>query len=206
MDQKSDKRSGIITAGFVLGIIGVVLSAIPIINNFAAVLGLLALIFGIVGIAQTRRSARSGRGLAITSLILGIVTIGIVIISQMIYSAALDTVSKSIDKSTGNSTSELLNKDVTVTFGDFTATTDQYGLTTTKLPVTVMNKDSDKKSYSIQIEGTDASGARIDDDTLTVNDLGAKQSQELTAFEFVDSAKVTPLKTASFKVVSVSQY
>lgn len=39
MGRNELKKSGLITAGLVIGIIGLVLSAVPIINNFAAILG-----------------------------------------------------------------------------------------------------------------------------------------------------------------------
>lgn len=42
------KSSGFATAGLVLGIIGVCTSFIPIINNLSFVLGVLAIIFGVV--------------------------------------------------------------------------------------------------------------------------------------------------------------
>ena len=41
MGRNEQKKSGLITAGLVIGIIGLVLSAVPIINNFAAILGVL---------------------------------------------------------------------------------------------------------------------------------------------------------------------
>ena len=44
-ESKKDEKSGLATAGFVLGIIGVVLSFIPIINNAAFVLGVLSFVF-----------------------------------------------------------------------------------------------------------------------------------------------------------------
>ena len=47
---EKNNSSGLATAGMVLGIIGVVLSFIPIINNIAFFFFLLALIFGIIGI------------------------------------------------------------------------------------------------------------------------------------------------------------
>ena len=54
MGRNELKKSGLITAGLVIGIIGLVLSAVPIINNFAAILGVLAIIFGIVGIGYSK--------------------------------------------------------------------------------------------------------------------------------------------------------
>lgn len=208
VNQGSQKRSGLVIAGLVLGIIGVLLSALPIINNFAALLGLLAVIFGVVGIVQSRKG-RQGGGMAITSLILGVVTIAVVLISQQMYGQALDeagkAVNESVDNATGKNTDRLLESDVSVDIGAFSAETGEFGIVTTKLPVNVKNKANEKKSYTVKVEAVDASGTRIADDTVYVNDLGAGQSQAAEAFKYVETDKVEALKTATFKVATVSQ-
>ena len=202
-------KSGLVTAGLVLGIIGVLLSAVPIINNFAAILGVLAAIFGLVGVLQSREGKRSGRGISITVLILGIVTVGIVIASQAMYSATIDSVGKSvgdsIDKSSGNKTDELLKTDVDVTLAVFVAEDQGYGMFNTSLEVTTKNKTTEKHSFTVKVEALDETGARIADDTLYVNDLAAGQSQKDKAFTYVDSALVPKLQVAKFKVYSVGE-
>lgn len=70
MGRNELKKSGLITAGLVIGIIGLVLSAVPIINNFAAILGVLAIIFGIVGIVGAKKRDGAGRGMSIAVLII----------------------------------------------------------------------------------------------------------------------------------------
>jgi hypothetical protein len=80
-------KSGLATAGMVLGIIGIVLSFIPIINNFAFVLGILALIFGIVPLVKKRSLGKS-----ITAIVLGALTIIITLVMQAAFSKALDEV------------------------------------------------------------------------------------------------------------------
>lgn len=56
--------------GLILGIIALVLSAMPIINNFAFILGVVGLIFGIVGVVGTRDKKKSGKGMAVASVII----------------------------------------------------------------------------------------------------------------------------------------
>ena len=209
------KNSGLAIAGFVVAVIGLLLSALPIINNFAFILGVLGLIFAIISLVKARKNDTK-KGMAIAAVILSILTIGIVLITQQIYSQAVNEAGKSlqeasqklddqIKKSTGEATEELLKNDVEVTLGQFQATTDEYGLATTNLPVTVKNKNSQEKTYSIQIEAVDASGNRIADDTIYVNNLGSGQSQELKAFQFVQSDGLESVKTASFKIKTVTQ-
>lgn len=203
------KMSASSMTGLILGIIGLLLSAVPIINNFAAVLAIAGLILGIIGLVGTKKGKRRGKGLAITAIILSVLAFVIVLASQALYSSAINSVSKdvnkSLDKISGNATAEILGKDVEVTLGTFSAVEGDYSLVTTKLPVTVKNKLTEAKSYTIKIEGVDAKGTRIAEDTVYVDKLGAGQSQELEAFKYVESGKLEALKTATFKVASVSE-
>ena len=84
-EVKTANKSGLATAGLVLGIIGIVLSFIPIINNIAFVLGILALIFGIISLIK-----HASKGKAIAGLVLGILSIVITIGMQSAVSDAID--------------------------------------------------------------------------------------------------------------------
>lgn len=85
MNTNHEKKSGLATAGMVLGIIGAVLAFIPIINNIAFVLGVLAIIFGGIALAKG-----ASKGKAIAGLVLGIVSIVITLMMQQAASDALD--------------------------------------------------------------------------------------------------------------------
>ena len=205
----TSKRSISAVVALVLAIVALLLSAIPIINNFAFVLAVLAIIFGFIGLRGTRKKGHTGQTMAIVAMVLAVLAGIIVIASQKFYVDTVDKagkeVQKSVDKATGKNTSDILGKDVEVTLGSFLVVPDQY-TTTTNLPVKVTNKLSTSKSYSIQIEAVDQAGTRIAEDTVYANSLGAKQSQDFKAFEYVQSDKVEALKTAKFKVATVSQY
>lgn len=200
----NQEKTGFATAALVLGIIGIVLSFIPIINNAAFILGGLALIFAIVALAK-----RKGVKVAVVALVLAIASMGITLYVQKSFSDSLNKASEEINKTaddiTGKNTEDILKNDVTVTPGEFTVSSDEYGVQSPKLPVSVTNKMSDKKSFSIQIEAVDTSGNRILDDTVYANDLGAGQSQDFEAFKLVSSDKIEALKSATFKIVSVSK-
>lgn len=88
------EKSGLATAGMVLGIIGICLSLIPIINNIAFILALLGLVFGIIGIVQTKGGKKAGKGKAIAAVILAVATIGLVLVSQATFSDAFDEATK----------------------------------------------------------------------------------------------------------------
>lgn len=195
------KKSGYSTAGIVLGIIGIFTSFIPIINNLSFVMGVLSIIFGFVAFIQ-----KSSKGKIIASVILGIIAIAITINSQKALSDSLDTVSKDLDKATGNSTEEVLANDVEVVLGDFVVEKDSYGINNTKLTVNVTNKTSETKSFNIQIEAVDDNGSRITNDYIYANNLNAGQAQEFNIFEYVESDKLDLMKNATFKVVEASMY
>jgi amino acid transporter len=216
METTQGGRSVSSVIALVLAVVALLLSAIPIINNFAFVLAILALIFGFIGLRRTKKGQRRGRKTSIISIVLAVLAAAVVLISQSLYGNVLDKTSKdldkvgkeaqtSLDKASGKKTNDILGKEVDVTIDTFQVISGQY-TTETQLPVKVTNKNSQSKSYSIQIEAVDQSGTRIADDTVYANNLSANQSQDFKAFQYVQSDKVDALKAAKFKVASVSQY
>lgn len=199
MEEKA-KKSGFSTAALVLGIIGVCTSFIPIVNNVSFVLGILAVIFGVVAFTK-----KAGKAKIIVSVILGILAIVITINSQKALSDSLETLSNEINKATGNSTQEVLANDVDVVIGNFEVKKGEY-LTETKLVVKVTNKNSQTKSFNILVEAVDSNGARISQDYVYANNLTAGQSQEISIFTLVSSDKVEAMKNATFKIVEASMY
>ena len=89
-------KSAMGITGFVLGIIALLTSAIPIVNNFSFFLALLGIVFAIVGIVAGVRGTRSGKGLSIAALILGIVAVVVVLASQAAYGAAITSATESL--------------------------------------------------------------------------------------------------------------
>lgn len=100
------------------------------------------------------------------------------------------------------SSEELLKDYVDVTIGEFVVDNSNF-IPETALNVTIKNKDSVKRSYSIEIEAVDASGARLDTDYLYVNDLNSNQEIHLKAFEFLMDDEIEQFKNASFKILNV---
>lgn len=192
--------------GLILGIIALVLSAMPIINNFAFILGVVGLIFGIVGVVGTRDKKKSGKGMAVASVIIAALACVIVLASQAVYSAALDEAGAQLDKATGDATEEILGSEVDVTLGDLTMKKGSYGMVESSMPITVKNLTDESHSYQIQVEAVNASGDRITQDYAYMNDLAAGQSQTVKSFTHVSSDEYDAMKKATVKLVSVSQY
>ena len=200
MEKVENKKSGLATAGLVLGIIGICLSFIPILNNVSFFLGILAVIFGIIPLIK-----KASKGKAIAALILGILSIVITLSLQNSWSESLDKVSEDLDNASGENTEEVL-KNVDVNMGTFEVTTDEYGFSETKLVVNVTNNASEKKSYNIEIEAVATDGSRIDTDYIYANDLGAGQSQEFEIFTYVDDADLEAMQSATFEIIEASMY
>ena len=200
MSHSETQKSSLCTAGLVLGIIGVCTSFIPIINNLSFIMGVLAVIFGLVSIKK------ASKGKMIATIILGILAIVITLNAQQSLSDSLDTLSEDLDTASGENTEQVLANDVDVVLGDFEATTDEYGLTDTKLTVKVTNKTNKTKSFSIQVEAVDANGNRINQDYVYANNLTAGQSQDFDIFQFVSSDQIEAMQNATFNIVEASAY
>lgn len=199
--MEKQKRSGFATVALILGIIGICLSFIPILNNASFFLGILGVIFAIISLVK-----KASKGKAIAGLILGILSVVITLSLQSSWAESLDEVSNDLDNAAGNNTEEILGRDVDVSIGTFEGNLDEYGLVDSKLTVTVTNKTSETKSFSIQIEAVDTSGSRITTDYINANSLGANQSQDFDIFTYVSSEDLEVMQSATFNVVEVSMY
>jgi hypothetical protein len=70
------RGNGMATTGGTLGIVGAALSLIPLIGIFLGlVMGVLAIIFGGVGMSRATNLGGAGKGMAVTGLVLGILTV-----------------------------------------------------------------------------------------------------------------------------------
>ncbi len=202
--MEETKKSGFAVASLVLGIIGLCTSFIPIVNNASFILALLGGIFAIVSLVK-----KASKGMAIAGLIICIIAGIVVLQSQKTLSDtlndAIDTFNDNMNTMTGGNTEEILANYLDVNMGEFKTTKNEY-ITETELPVTVKNKSSENKTFSIQIEAVKADGSRITTDTIYANNLNAGQSQDFKAFQFVSSDMLENIKNATFKIVEVSMY
>lgn len=103
------------------------------------------------------------------------------------------------------STEDILEKYVDVSFGEFKVTDNGY-YPETSLEVTVKNKAEKQFTYYITIEAVDADGARIETDMIFAYQLNSGQEIHLTAFEYMDQKKTEQLKSATFKVLEINKY
>jgi hypothetical protein len=93
------KGAGLAIASMVLGIIALLLSWIPIINNVAAVVAVVGLGLGIPALIRARRGTHGGTGMAITGLVTSVLAVVIVIATQLFFLKVIDEVDQALDAS-----------------------------------------------------------------------------------------------------------
>ena len=85
--------SGLAITGLVLGIVAILGSFLPIINNAAFFIGIIGLALSIIGLRQTKSGAKKGSGMAVAGIVLCIVSLAVTLLMQAACSAALDSMS-----------------------------------------------------------------------------------------------------------------
>ena len=105
MENKEKKALPIIA--LIIGILALVLSWVPIVNNFAAVLAVVAIILGVIAIIVNRKNKKT---LSIVGTVISILAIVIVLATQAMYSSAIDGASKAVSTSMSSSQKEAEDK------------------------------------------------------------------------------------------------
>lgn len=83
--------NGLAVAGFVLGLLGLLTSWIPVLNILGIILGVLGAILAGVGLAKAKK-VNAGKGLAIAGLVLGVLAVIIAIVVNVAFVNAVDDV------------------------------------------------------------------------------------------------------------------
>ena len=89
MADNNQPTSAAAIVGLVLGILAIVTSWVPIVNNLSGILAMVGLVFSIVGVVGTVRGTKGGKGLAVAALVLNVLSLVIVLGLQSAWSAAL---------------------------------------------------------------------------------------------------------------------
>jgi hypothetical protein len=91
--------NGLATAGFVLGLLGLLSSWIPFLNIVGIILGVVGVVLAAVGLARSKK-VNAGRGLAIAGLVLGVLAVIIAVLINAVFVSAVD---KAVDEKTNTS-------------------------------------------------------------------------------------------------------
>ncbi len=100
------KGAGLAIASMVLGIIALLLSWVPIVNNVAAVLAVVGLGLGIPALLRARRGTAGGQGLAITGLVTSVFALVLVVVTQIFYASVIDEVERSLEDELGSASAD----------------------------------------------------------------------------------------------------
>jgi hypothetical protein len=84
--------NGLGTAGFVVGLVGLVLSFIPLIGVIAWPLVILGVIFSSVGISKAGRGRATNKGLAIAGLVVSLVGLVVCVLWAAVWGKAADDI------------------------------------------------------------------------------------------------------------------
>ncbi|MBE6903851.1 MAG: zinc-ribbon domain-containing protein [Ruminococcaceae bacterium] len=182
-----------------------------ILGFFIPIVGLI--LFLIYEGKKPKRAKSAGKG-ALVGFITKIVLSIILVILYVVFAATLFTnISNDIESNVPSigdvfreeTTDEILEKYVDVSFGEFKVINNGY-FSETSLDITVKNKAEKQCTYYITIEAVDANGARIETDMIYADRLGAGQEIYLKAFEYVDQEKLNQFKNATFRVLEINKY
>lgn len=193
----------------VLALVALILCFTPL-KNAGFVVGIIGLILAVIGIFTSH-----SRIVGIVSAAVCVIAVSVSVVTQVQNSKTLDEGLQTAKKTNeiqadedGSNTDQILNKELDVTLGQWSDTADDAGNHTTQLPVTVTSKDSATASatYSIHLEAVDGDGNILSEDTIMIANLGKGQSQSFTSFQHPDEAVRDALSSATFKIADISKY
>ena len=188
-------KSGMAIAGFVLGIIALLTSFVPIVNNISFFLAIVGIVFAIVGFVGIAKGKKSGKGFAIAALVICVVSCAVVLASQSAYSEALNSASSATTVSS-NADSGAVSTDSSKSdfaISDETLNKDSYSATITG---TLTNTSSQDKSYvQVSYNLYDKDGNLIGNAYANANSLKAGANWKFEAYAGVSD----PKQVASFE-------
>jgi hypothetical protein len=91
--------NGLATAGFVLGLLALLSSWIPVLNIVGIILGVIGVVLAAVGLAKSKK-VNAGKGLAIAGLVLGALAVIVAVLINAVFVSAVD---KAVEETTSTS-------------------------------------------------------------------------------------------------------
>ncbi len=97
-EAPTEPRNGLGTAGFVVGLIGLILSPLPFIGILAWPLVVLGVIFSAVGISRVKARKATNKGLSIAGLVLSILGVVVSVVMYLAYDQAAKEITEEADR------------------------------------------------------------------------------------------------------------
>jgi MmpS family membrane protein len=91
-------RNGVGTAGFVLGLVGFLVSFIPLVGVVAWPLVILGLVLSLVGFARANKGIATNKGLAVAGAVLSVLGLIVCVLWTVLFGAVANEVDKQADK------------------------------------------------------------------------------------------------------------
>ena len=207
MSDQTAPKSGLAIAGLVLGIIGLCISWVPILNNLAIVPAILGAIFAIIALLGIKKGKKSGKGLGIAGLVCSILAVIIIFASQAAYSAAIDKAAESLNTDATAATSseskaegsDAKSEEQKYAVADEQVVDKDY---MTYITGTFTNKSGEKlNSVLLTYNLYDADGNQIGTATASTSNLDADKSWKFEAMAGVDKDKI-----AKFELSEVNTF
>ncbi len=197
----------------IAGVLALILFWVPIFGIFwSGFFGLAAIILGAIGLVQVGKGKASGKGLAISGLILGVVSIILSIVATVVFWNVIDDSAsalgesleslESFDPGMSSDMDQILAENLDVTMGTFEVTGDP-SFPDTNLPVTFTNKGDTEKTFYVTIEAV-VNGSVVESDTAFTELIQPGASEEHDMFQFVFDTEA--IQGAEFRVSEVSMY
>jgi hypothetical protein len=182
----------LIIFGLIIAALALMLGLIPDLNSFGAWLAIMALIIGIL-VFLNKSGGRAKQLLLLSSLALIVCMISVSIQNGL----RQRYINNIIDRKSGQATKELLRKDVEIEVGEFSDD---------GLKITLYNKNSATKTYSIVVLAKTKDGEHIIEQTISFGTLDPSERKEYKIFNTASGILREKLKSAIFEVTTVSQY
>ena len=193
--------NGLATAGFVLGLLGLLGCWIPVLNIVAIILAVLGVVLAGVGLAKSKR-AGAGRGLAIAGLVLGVLAVIFAIIINVAFVGAVDDAVNSASDDAPRSTvdssgksqrgSESSDANDGPSFVNGVLTTDDVRIKITKHEVIQAgrpgNQYGDKPIVNFTYDTTNVSGSQTDPSSAWIFAINAFQDNDPNSENELDLA------------------
>ena len=95
--QAAAPRNGMGVAALVLGLIGLAIALIPILGFIGILLGILALVFGLVGVGRARKGIATNKVMSWFGAVLGVCAIAVGIVGLVIVNDAFNQFEDDLD-------------------------------------------------------------------------------------------------------------
>lgn len=150
--------SGMAVTSLVTGIIALISSFVPLLNLLSFPFVLLAIIFGAIGVWQTVKGAKGGKGIAIAGLVLGVLALLVTVVMYGSAASVADSSASDAGSGSAGASSDVQQADqaeaaaeYAVTIDGCRVTEDYQGAPVAVVTYTFTNNSDDATSFMVAL-------------------------------------------------------